>query len=267
MPQEHRPCQPQSESEPCENEEKQPEQANGSAKAKCKSAPKGKATAAKSKVRKTIGKKPQGQQEAGRSAKDSVSRVKRNALAEDKENTPPNAPNTSKVSKKPAQSKADDKPLTEKKKAREQKGDKIDKSPAEDKTFRPERNPGGRATGSGKPREQKVPQEEMPDPKAASQVAASLARANTTDIEDKEAKRKAYKARKQRFYNSLNSPPLKKHRMLKGADLNCSLYKKIVARHAQALGHQMFCGRKQPSPKDVRTYFGELHVHNSFVCA
>lgn len=202
MPQEHRPCQQQSGEE---NEEQHLEPATSKAKAKCKSAPKAKATAAKSKARKTIAKRPQAQQEAGTSAKGDDSRVKRKALAENKENTPPNAARKDKVNKKPAQSKADNKPLREKKTRREQKEDEIDKSPAEDATFRPDCNPGGPASGSGKARKQEVPQEEKPGPNATSDIAASLARANTTDIEDKEAKRKAYKARKQRFYNSLNS--------------------------------------------------------------
>ena len=53
-----------------------------------------------------------------------------------------------------------------------------------------------------------APNTERPAPSANVEPAALLSRASTKEIEDKESKRKAYKARKQRFYNSLTSQPL-----------------------------------------------------------
>lgn len=85
-------------------------------------------------------------------------------------------------------------------------------------------NPGGPASSSGIKRK---PHDSGSEPKRAKQVdakkstpapanppqdpvavVAGLQRANTTEQEEKDAKRKAYKARKQRFYNSLSSNDL-----------------------------------------------------------
>ena len=52
-------------------------------------------------------------------------------------------------------------------------------------------------------KEAKAPEEQEPD------VAASLQRAHTQEIEEAEKKRKVYKARKERFYRSLKSGVLK----------------------------------------------------------
>lgn len=96
-------------------------------------------------------------------------------------------------------------------------------------------NPGGKASGSGKqpsnppangqanertqpadstqPLDSTQPVDQDQSTQAnrknqADKVTAAIKRASTSEIEDKEAKRKAYKARKQRFYNSLTSTDL-----------------------------------------------------------
>jgi hypothetical protein len=54
------------------------------------------------------------------------------------------------------------------------------------------------------------------------EVVAALQRADTLEQEEKDAKRKAYKARKQRFYNSLVSGDLKDFKKNKNRNISCT---------------------------------------------
>lgn len=182
---------------------------NATAAAKPKASPKQKATAAKSKA------SPQ------RKATAAKSKAQQKATAAKSKAAPKQGPTATQPKRKQA---------TDEAAGGSETGDKLKVKKNHLKQKSTNANPGGKSSGSGKQANNQPADSAQPDdgtqPLESTQpvdpdqsmnanqknpvdkVTAAIRRASTNEIEDKEAKRKAYKARKQRFYNSLTSTDL-----------------------------------------------------------
>lgn len=156
----------------------------------------------------------------------------------------------------------------------------VDKSPAEQQRAKKQKhhNPGGPASGSGLKKSSPTAEpDQSATPAQPPDIAAALARASTSEVLEKEAKRKAYKARKQRFYNSLSSTILKIHcweirtkkthsnSQLQPFSVVTCLTMGLICCASQVPEPQKCCAWKPRSPEDVGGPIGTAISYNRFI--
>ena len=123
-------------------------------------------------------------------------------------------PSKEKENKEPDKSKEKEKAKTDKSKGKEKenketsKTDKPKKKEKANKSKEKENKDTDKSKEKEKEKEKAKKSKHVEAAGETPDAVAALRRASTEEVNDKEAKRKAYKARKQRFYNSLNSDGL-----------------------------------------------------------